>query len=136
MAWNTAVSGSQLTLTGTYVTVKDSGGVNDLVITLSPGETADVSLKFTPQTTPTENCDVVIIKSGDGVEFESPGEAQREIIEYSNREADAVPIRLVQVYGVQKFKIMARVRNTDDTAGGTDTASKLDVTVTTDGINI
>jgi len=79
MAWGTAEDSTQLTLTGTYQTVQRSAA--DWEVTLNPGEIAQVMLDFNPQATPTENGDIIIARTADGVTYESDGEALRYIVE-------------------------------------------------------
>ncbi len=136
MAWSSATTSDTLTLTGSYQTVQLSAA--DMVITLNPGETANIMLKFAPQATPTENCDVAILTSGDGTTYDVPSEVTRHILSYQDRDGNTLTtvIRNVEVAGVQKIKIQARVRDTDDTIGGTDTTSTLVVSYTTDGVSI
>lgn len=134
MAWGSLESSTQLALGATYATVQRSAA--DWEVTLNPGEIAQVMLDFNPQATPTENCDVIISRTADGTLYESDGEALRYIIEASNREADDPAIRSITIAGVYGFKIRARVRDTDDTAGGDDTGSTLDVDIRKDGVSI
>lgn len=134
MAWGSLLSSTQLTLTSSYQTVQKDAA--DWEITLNPGEVAQVILDFNPEVTPTENCDVIISVTADGTLYESDGEAERRIIEYSNREADDPAIRSIEMVGVYGFKIRARTRDTDDTVGGDDSASSLDVDVRLDGVSI
>lgn len=134
MAWGSLESATQLSLSGTYATVQRSAA--DWEVTLNPGEIAQVMLDFNPQATPTENCDVIISRTADGTTYESDGEALRYIIEAANRESDDPAIRSITIAGVYGFKIRARVRDTDDTAGGDDTGSTLDVDIRKDGVSI
>ena len=134
MAWGTLESSTQLSLTGTYQTVQKSAA--DWEVTLNPGEVAQVVLDYNPEATPTENCDVIIQLTADGTTYESDGEARRYIISFSNRESDDPAIRSVSITGVYGFQIRARLRDTDDTAGGDDSGSTLDVDVRKDGVSI
>lgn len=134
MAWGPSLSSTQLSLTASYQTVQRSAA--DWEITLNPGEIAQVVFDFNPQATPTENCDIVIQLTPDGTLYESDGEAQREIIEYDNSENDDPAIRSVTIAGVYGFRIRARLRDPDDTAGGDDTSSTLDVDIRLDGVDI
>lgn len=134
MAWAAVASSTQLTLTGTYQTVQKDAA--DWELTLNPGELAQVMLDFNPEATPSENCDIIISRTIDGTIYESDGEALRYIISYSNGEADDPAIRSIEVVGVYGFKVRARVRDTDDTAGGDDVASTLDVDVRLDGVSV
>ena len=133
MAWGTKGTSTALTLTGTYQTVQESAA--DLEITLNPGEGCSVIFDVDFETTPTEDCDVIIVKSPDGTEYESDGEAERHIIEVANRESDDPAERHVWITDCHTFKIDARVRDTDDTAGGDDTASTLTVHYRLNGIS-
>lgn len=134
MAWGTLLSSTQLTLTGSYQTVQRSAA--DWEITLNPGEIAQVVFDFNPQGTPTENCDIIIPVTADGTLYESDGEAQRHIIEHTNAESDDPAKRSVTIAGVYGFQVRARVRDTDDSAGGDDTTSTLDVDIRVDGVSI
>ena len=136
MAWSLATTSDILTLTGSYQTVQRSGA--DMVITLNPGETANIMLEFSPQAPPTENCDVAILTSGDGTKFDVPSEVTRHILSFQDRDGNTLTsvVRNVEVAGVQMIKIQARVRDTDDTIGGTDTSSTLVASYTTDGVSI
>lgn len=133
MAWTT-VTADSLTLTGTYQTIQ--AAAVDMVTTLNPGELAYVQVDFNPQATPTENLDLVIIRSGDGTTYETPGEGLRYIVEYSNREAEDPAIRGIQISGCKTFKIQARLRTPSDGAGGADTTSTVDIDVSQDGVSI
>lgn len=134
MAWGTKGTSTALTLTGSYQTVQESAA--DLEITLNPGELCQLILDVDFQTTPTENADILIQKSVDGTEWESDGEADRYIIEAANRETDDPAERSISVAGVYAIRFRARVRDTDDTAGGTDTTSTLTVHYRNDGVNV
>lgn len=134
MAWGTLESATQLTLTGSYQTVQRSAA--DWEVTLNPGELAQIIVDFNPETTPSENLDLLICRTADGTTYESDGEALRYIIEYDNRESDDPAIRSIEIAGVYGFKIRARVRDTDDTAGGDDTASTVDIDIRKDGVSI
>lgn len=134
MAWGTLLSSTQLTLNGSYQTVQRSAA--DWEVTLNPGELAQVVLDFNPQATPTENCDIIISRTADGTTYESDGEALRYIIEAVNAESDDPAIRSVEIVGCYGFKVRARVRDTDDTVGGDDTTSTLDVDIRLDGVSI
>jgi hypothetical protein len=134
MAWASLLSSTQLTLDGTYETVQKDAA--DWEITLNPGELAQVVFDFNPETTPTENCDIIVSRTADGTLYESDGEAKRYIIEYSNREGDDPAVKGIEVVGTYGFKIRARVRDTDDTLGGSDTLSTLDVDIRLDGVSI
>lgn len=134
MAWGSLESSTQLSLTGSYQTVQRSAA--DWELTLNPGEIAQVVFDYNPESTPSENCDIIIQMTPDGTIYESDGEAQRYIIEYANAESDDPAIRSVTISGVYGFRIRARLRDTDDTAGGDDTGSTLDVDVRKDGVSI
>ena len=134
MAWGTAESSTQLTLTGSYQTVQRSAA--DWEITLNPGELAQVLFEFNPQASATENCDIVIQRTFDGTTYETDGEGLRYVIEHANRESEDPARRAIEIVGVYGFQVRARVRDTDDTAGGTDTTSTLDVDIRKDGVNI
>jgi len=134
MAWGTLLNSTQLALTGSYQTVQRSAA--DWEITLNPGELAQIVFDYNPEATPTENCDIVIERTADGTLYESDGEAIREIIEFSNSESDDPAVRSVEITGVYGFKVRARLRDTDDTVGGDDSGSTLDVDVRLDGISI
>lgn len=131
MAWGTYESATQLALTGSYQTVQRSAA--DWEITLNPGELAQIMLKYTAEATPSENCDIVIELSGNSTLFESDGEAQREIIEFT---ASTAITRSISIVGVNSFRIRARLRTPSDGAGGADVGSVLDVDIIKDGVNI
>lgn len=133
MAWGTKGTSTALTLTGSYQTVQESAV--DMELSLNPGEGAIVIFDADFQTTPTEDADILIVKSVDGTEYETDGEAQRSIIEVANRESDDPAERAVWVTDCHTFKIRARVRDTDDTAGGGDTTSTLTVHYRLNGIS-
>jgi len=133
MAWGSLLSSTQLSLGASYSTVQRSAV--DWEVTLNPGELAQVVLDYNPQATPTENCDVIISRTADGTLYESDGEAIRYIIEGDNAETDDPAIRTIEVVGCYGFKVRARLRDTDDTAGGTDTAT-LDVDIRLDGVSV
>lgn len=132
MAWGTLLSSTQLALTGSYQTVQRSAA--DWELTLNPVELAQVVLDYNPEATPTENCDIIISRTADGTVYESDGEALRYIMSYSNAESDDPAIRSIELVGVYGFKVRARLRDTDDTAGGDDSGSTLDVDVRLDGV--
>ncbi len=134
MAWGSLESSTQLSLTGSYQTVQRSAA--DWEVTLNPGELAQVVFDFNPEATPTENCDIIIQRTADGTLYESDGEALREIIEYDNSESDDPAVRSVTIAGVYGFRVRARLRDTDDTAGGDDSGSTLDVDVRKDGVSL
>lgn len=134
MAWGTLLSSTQLSLTGSYQTVQRSAA--DWELTLNPGELAQVVLDYNPEATPTENCDIIISRTADGTVYESDGEALRYIMSYSNAESDDPAIRSIELVGVYGFKVRARLRDTDDTAGGDDSGSTLDVDVRLDGVSV
>lgn len=133
MAWDSIGTSTALTLTGSYQTVQESAV--DLEIELNPGEGFSVILDVDFQTTPTEDCDFLIVKSPDGSEYETDGEAERGIIEVANRESDDPAKRHIWITDCRFFQIRARVRNTDDTAGGTDTTTTLTVHYAGNGIS-
>lgn len=134
MAWGTKGTSTALTLGASYSTVQESAA--DLEISLNPGEICQVILDVDFQGTPTENADIIISKSVDGTEYESDGEAQREIILAANRETDDPAERSLTIMGCHTFRIRGRVRDTDDTAGGTDTSTTLTVHYRKDGVSI
>lgn len=134
MAWGTKGASTELTLTGSYQTVQESAV--DLEISLNPGELVQLMFDFDPQATPTENCDILVVKSVDGTTWESDGEADRYIIECTNRESDDPAILSREYAGVHTLRVRARVRDTDDTAGGTDTTSSLQVHYRLDGVSV
>lgn len=131
MAWDTYENGTQLALTGSYQVVQRSAA--DWVSSLNPGELAQVMLTFTAESTPSENCDIVIEMSGNATLFESDGEAQREIIEFT---ASTAISRSITIVGVNSFRVLARLRTPTDGAGGADTGSVLDVAIRKDGVSI
>ena len=133
MAWGTKGTSTALTLTGSYQTVQESAA--DLEISLNPGELFQIIADFDPQASATENCDLLIQKSVDGTEWESDGEAARYIIRYANRESDDPAERSIEIVGVHTVRFRARVRDTDDTVGGTDTTSTLTIHYRKDGIS-
>lgn len=134
MAWGTLLESTQLALTGTYQTVQRSAA--DWELTLNPGELAQVVLDYNPEATPTENLDVIISRSADGTKYESDGEALRYIMSYANAESDDPAIRSIELTGIYGFKVRARLRDTDDTVGGDDSGSTLDVDVRLDGVSV
>lgn len=134
MAWGTLLSSTQLALTGTYQTVQRSAA--DWELTLNPGELAQVVFDYNPESTPTENCDIIISRTADGTLYESDGEALRYILSYANAESDDPVVRSIELVGVYGFKVRARLRDTDDTAGGDDTGSTLDIDVKLDGVSV
>lgn len=134
MAWASLESATQLALTGSYATVQKSAA--DWEVTLNPGEIAQIIFDFNPESTPSENCDIVIQRTADGTKYESDGEGLRHIIEYSNAEADDPAIRSIEIVGCYGFRIRARLRDTDDTAGGDDSGSTLDVDIRKDGVSL
>lgn len=134
MTWGTKGTSSALTLTGTYQTVQESAA--DLEISLNPGESCQVILDVDFQVTPTEDADILIVRSVDGTEYESDGEAERHIISAANRETDDPAERSIFVTDCHTFKIRSRVRDTDDTAGGNDTTTTLTVHYRKNGINV
>lgn len=136
MAWGTLESSTQLALTGTYQTVQNPGDTGDWELTLNPGELATIMFDYNPEATPSENCDIIICATADGTLYESDGEAQREIIEFDNSENDDPAARGRTIAGEYGFIIRARLRDTDDTAGGDDIGSTLDVDIRKDGVSI
>lgn len=134
MAWGSLLSSTQATLTSSYATIQKDAA--DWEITLNPGELAQVMVDFNPETTPTENCDFIISRTADGTLYESDGEALRYIIKHTNRDADDPAIRSLEIVGVYGFKMRVRTRDTDDTTGGTDTGSTVDVDVRLDGVSV
>lgn len=133
MAWGSKSTSTALTLTSSYQTVQESAA--DMEISLNPGESCIVILDADFETTPTEDCDVLIQRSVDGTEYESDGEAERHIISVANRESDDPAERAVWVNECHTFRVRARTRDTDDTAGGDDAASTLTVHYRKDGIS-
>lgn len=133
MAWGTKTASTALTLTGSYATVQESAV--DMEITLNPAEGCSVIFDVDFEVTPTEDVDIIIVKSPDGTEYETDGEAERLIISVANRESDDPAERHVWIDNCHTFKIRARVRDTDDTAGGDDTASTLTVHYRVNGIS-
>jgi len=134
MAWGTKGTSTALTLGATYGTVQESAA--DKEWTLNPGELAQLIFDADFQTTPTENADIIIQKTVDGTEYESDGEAHRIIIEAANRETDDPAERSISITGCYGFRVRARVRDTDDTAGGTDTGTTLTVHYRLDGVSV
>lgn len=134
MAWGTKGTSTALTLGAAYATVQESAA--DLEISLNPGEGCLVILDVDFQTTPTEDGDILIQRSVDGTEFESDGEAERHIISVANRETDDPAERSIWVDSCHTFRIRGRVRDTDDSAGGTDTTSTLTVHYRKNGISV
>jgi hypothetical protein len=133
MAWGTKGTSTALTLGASYATVQEAAA--DLTITLNPAEGCLLILDAAFQATPTEDADVLIVKSVDGTEYESDGEAERHIISVANRETDNPAERSVWVTDCHTFKVRARVRNPDDTVGGTDTTSTLTIHYRSNGIS-
>ena len=134
MAWGSKGTTSALTLDGNYDTVQESAA--DKEWTLNPGELAQIILDVDFQASPTENADIIIQKTVDGTEYESDGEADRYIIEAANRETDDPAERSISIAGCFGFRIRARVRDTDDTAGGGDTSTTLTVHYRLDGVSV
>lgn len=134
MAWGSKGTTSALTLGSSYSTVQESAA--DKEISLNPGESCSIILDVDFQSTPTEDADIIIVKSVDGTEYESDGEAERHIISVANRETDDPAERHLFVSDCHTFKVRARVRDTDDTAGGDDTSSTLTVHYRLDGISL
>lgn len=134
MAWAAKGTSTALTLTGTYQIIQESAV--DKEWTLNPGELAQLIFDVDFQTTPTENVDIIVETTVDGTEYESQGEANRYIIEAANRETDDPAERSISVAGVYGFRVSARVRDTDDSAGGDDTTTTLTVHYRLDGVNI
>ena len=94
-------------------------------------------LNFSRDTTsPTEDCQVIVVASADGGTTYDGDEVPYDTVWLDEDDADGSNdvITTVVVEGVERFKIRARLRDTDDTAGGTDTA-QLDVTVRKDGVS-
>lgn len=134
MAWGSLESSTQLTLTGSYQTVQRSAA--DWEVTLNPGELAQIMVDFNPQGSATEDCDLIIQRTPDGTIYESDGEALRYIISHDNNESDDPAKRSIEITGVYGFQIRARVRDPDDTAGGDDTTSTVDIDIRKDGISL
>lgn len=134
MAWATKGTTTALTLGSSYGTVQESAA--DKEWTLNPGEIAHLILDVDFQASPTEDADIIIQKTVDGTEYESDGEAERLIISAGNRETDDPAERSITISGVYGFRIRGRVRDTDDTAGGTDTSSTLTVHYRLDGVSV
>ena len=131
MAWGSVTASTQLSLTGSYQIVQQGGG--DFEVTLNPGEIAQVVFDYdVDNTTPGEDCDIIIQKTADGTLYESESEAMRIIISYANEDPAKKSITIAGVWG---FQIQARLRDPDDTPGGDDTAT-LDVDVRKDGVSI
>lgn len=126
MGWGTKGTSDALTLDGSYDDILESA--SPLEITLSSyGDVCQIILDVDFQGTPTEDCDVVILRSVDGTEYETVGEGERHIISVANRETDDPAERSVWVDECYSFMVYARVRDTDDTAGGDDTGTTLTV---------
>ncbi len=133
MTWSSE-SSTQLTLTGSHQTVQRSAA--DWAVTLNPCEEALITFDFNPQASATENCDIRILRSGDNTLFETDGEGLRVVLSFDNDESDDPVVATVKISGVRAFKIRARVRDTDDQGGGTDTSSTLDVDVAKNGVSL
>jgi hypothetical protein len=134
MAWATKGTSDALTLDGSYDTILESSSTKTW--TLNPGEQATLILDVDFQATPTENADIVILRSVDGTEFETVGEAERYVILAANRETDDPAERHIVVGGCYGFRVQGRVRDTDDTAGGDDTGTTLTVHYRLDGVSL
>ena len=134
MAWGSKGTTSALTLGSSYSTVQESAA--DKEFTLNPGELLQIIFDVDFQATPTENADIIVQKTVDGTEYESDGEADRYIIEAANRETDDPAERSISITGVYGCRIRARVRDTDDTAGGTDTSTTLTCHYRLDGVSL
>lgn len=134
MAWGSKAATTPLTLTASYQTVQESAA--DKAWTLNPGELATLILDVDFETTPEEDADIIIVRSVDGTEYETDGEAERLIMSVSNREGDDPSGRHHVVAGCYGFKIRARTRDTDDTPGGDDVATTLTVHYRLDGVSL
>lgn len=136
MAWGSLLSATQHDLDGAsaYETIQRSAA--DWEITLNPGELAQVVITYTPEATPTENLQVIIPTTADGTTYESDGEAQHHLMLLANSEADDPVIRSIIIAGVYGFMVRVRLRDTDDTAGGDDVGSVVDVDIRVDGVSI
>ena len=99
---------------------------------------AQIMFEVNTSTTATENIDIIVPLTVNASTYESNGEAQRLIIEYDNAESDNPANRSITMAGVFGFTIKARLRDTDDTAGGDDSAkgTTLDVDIVKDNVNI
>lgn len=136
MSWGTLLNATQHDLDGAtdYETIQRSAA--DWGITLNPGELAQVVITYTPEATPSENLDVILPLTADGATYQSDGEAQRHIIEFANAENDDPAIRSITIAGVYGFMVRVRLRDTDDTVGGDDVGSVVDVDIRVDGVSI
>lgn len=134
MSWGSKAATTALTLTSSYQTVQESAA--DKEWTLNPGEVATLILDVDLQATPTEDADIIVVRSVDGTEYESDGEAEQHVLGVSNRESDDPVERHIVVAGCHTFKVRARTRDTDDTAGGDDSGTTLTVHYRLDGVSL
>jgi len=121
MAWASVETSDALTLSGSYQTVQKSTA--DWVQNLNPGESCVVTLKFDPQTTPTENVLVGFYSSpDDGTTYDSDDSPFMAVLLENGSDPNT---RSLTVRGMEQFRLRAKLLNTDGTAGGTDTGSTL-----------
>ena len=130
MAWATLTTSDALTLSSSYQTVQESAA--DMEVSLNPGETAHLQLKFDPQATPTEWCEWAILASADGGTTYDTIPFDAGVID-DDTDPNIVTTLLRDVH---TFKIQAKLIDTDGTAGGDDTASTLTVLVRKNGIDL
>lgn len=134
MAWGSLLSATQLSLSGSYQTVQRSAA--DWEITLNPGESAVVTLNYSRDaTTPTEDCQVLIQRTADGTTYEGDELAPMVWLDEDDADGSNDVILTITVSHVWGFRIRARLRDDDDTAGGDDTAT-LDVDIVKNGISV
>lgn len=129
MAWGSVASSDSLTLTGSLVTVKKDS--SDWSVSLNPRELAHIQCQFNPQTTPTEDCKVVVQTSPDGGTTWDT-EPFFELVIDNGTDPNNVSFTLL---GVKTFRFQATVLDTDGTAGGDDTSSALVIDVILDGVD-
>lgn len=130
MVWGAVAESDSLALSGSYQDVQDSAA--DMIVQLNPGEIAHVQFEYTPdQTSPTEHCEVHILSSPDGSNYDS--------VPYDSLTLSFTPdpnLGSTVVRGVRQFKIEAALVDTDGTAGGDDTGATLVVRVVKNGVNL
>lgn len=129
MAWGSVTTSDTLALTGSYQDVQESAA--DMVVQLNPGEVAHVQLHYDPEATPSENCEVHVLTSPDGTNYDTSA--------YDAISLGFSPdptIATLVVRNVRQFKLEAALVDTDGTAGGDDTGSTLVVRVIKNGVSL
>ena len=129
MAWGAVVESDSLSLTGSYQDVQDSAA--DMIVQLNPGEIAHVQFEYNPGAGPTEHCEVHVLSSPDGTNYDS--------VPYDAFTLSFTPdpnLASLTVRGIRQFKIEAALVDTDGSAGGDDSGSTLIVRVIKNGVNL